>query len=34
MRGNVSEETNYAIGWISSAFLTAAVVAAVWGFGF
>lgn len=34
MRGTVHEETNYAIGWIFSAFLTTSVIVAVWGFGF
>jgi hypothetical protein len=34
MRGTVHEETNYAIGWVFSALLTAAVVAAVWQLGF
>ncbi len=34
MRGTVHEETNYAVGWLFSAFLTAAVVAVVWQFGF
>lgn len=34
MRGTVHEETNYAIGWVFSALLTAVVVAAVWQLGF
>ena len=34
MRGIVSEEKNYAIGWTLSAFLTLTVVSVVWTFGF
>jgi hypothetical protein len=34
MRGVVSEETSYAIGWMLSALLTLAVVCVVWKFGF
>jgi hypothetical protein len=34
MRGTVHEETNYTIGWVFSALLTVAVIAAVWQLGF
>lgn len=34
MRGTMHGKTDYAIGWVLSALLTATVVAAVWQLGF